>query len=305
MDAFAEIIGQKQAIALLKSAIVRDRIAPAYLFTGMAGIGRKLTAEAFAQALIQDPKSSVRIKQRNHPDVAWVEPTYLDKGKLLTIKEAEAAGLKRRGSPQIRLEQIRQVAEFLSHPPLESQRSLIIIEDAQSMAESAANGLLKTLEEPGKATIILIAPDSGSLLSTLVSRCQRIPFYALSRDEIQQVLTRNSLEIPDEILGLAQGSVGNAIASLAQFQAIPAELITKMQTIPQTPQQALTLAKQIAKELEIDGQLWLIDYLQNYFWRSQGLVSIIHSLELAKKQLASYVQPRLIWEVMLLQWIER
>jgi len=304
-EKFAEIIGQKQAIALLKSAINRDRIAPAYLFTGISGIGRRLTAEAFAQALIQDPKSSVRIKQRNHPDVTWVEPTYLDKGKLLTAKEAEAAGLKRRGAPQIRLEQIRQVAEFLSHPPLESRRSLVIIEDAQTMAESAANGLLKTLEEPGKATIILIAPDAGSLLSTLVSRCQRIPFYALSSGEIQEVLTRHSLAIPDEILALAQGSVGNAIASLEQFQTIPAELLTKAQTIPQNPQQALTLAKQITKELEIDTQLWLIDYLQTYFWRSQGLVSIARSLEVAKKQLASYVQPRLIWEVMLVEWIEK
>jgi len=118
-------------------------------------------------------------------------------------------------------------------------------------------------------------------------------------------LTRHSLAIPDEILALAQGSVGNAIASLEQFQTIPAELLTKAQTIPQNPQQALTLAKQITKELEIDTQLWLIDYLQTYFWRSQGLVSIARSLEVAKKQLASYVQPRLIWEVMLVEWIEK
>jgi DNA polymerase III subunit delta' len=306
MDAFSQIVGQEQAIALLRSALKRDRIAPAYLFAGVSGIGRSLTAQAFAEMLMQDRKSQERVKQRNHPDILWVEPTYTDKGKLFTAKEADAAGLKRRAAPQIRLEQIREIGAFLSHPPMESKRSLVIMQESQTMAEPAANGLLKTLEEPGQATIILIAPDSSSLLPTLVSRCQRIPFCRLAVSQIQQILAQNSqadlpTDLPDEILALAQGSVGDAIAAYEQFQSIPSALLSAAQQLPRNPREALTLAKQISKELEIGSQLWLVDYLQNYYWRSQGLVSIMQCLEDIKKQLQGYVQPRLVWEVALLQ----
>ncbi len=57
---------------------------------------------------------------------------------------------------------------------------MVVIEDAETMAEPAANGLLKTLEEPGKATLILIAPSPEALLPTLVSRCSAFPSVALA-----------------------------------------------------------------------------------------------------------------------------
>ncbi len=309
MNAFAQIIGQNTAIALLKSAIKQDRIAPAYLFTGMEGIGRRLTALAFAEAVINDPKSSLRVRGRNHPDLMWVEPTYLDKGKLLTAVEAEAAGLKKRSAPQIRIEQIRGIGQFLSQPPLESKRSLVIIEDAQTMPEAAANGLLKTLEEPGRATIILIAPNIGSLLPTLVSRCQRIPFYTLSSSELMTVLSmhnfnQNGIEqlFLQEIIDLAQGSPGAAIANLTQFETIPAQILTDAQNLSNNPRQALSLAKNISKELELETQIWLLSYLQNHLWRQNKLTTLktMQSLESAKQQLNSYIQPRLVWEVLLL-----
>lgn len=328
MDVFNQIIGQNTAIALLESAIKRDRIAPAYLFVGTAGIGRKLTALAFAEAIIDDPKSSQRVRGRNHPDLMWVEPTYMDKGKLLTA--AEAVGLKKRAAPQIRLEQIRAIGQFLSQPPLESKRSLVIIEEAQTMPEAAANALLKTLEEPGKGTIILIAPNLGSLLPTLVSRCHLIPFYTLTKAELMKVLSnveqnldrnlddavssqldRANLTDITEIIDLAQGSPGQAIANLIQFQSIPPQILMEIQTLPNTPVQALTLAKNVCKELEIEAQVWLLGYLQNHLWslsersqdravRNMQVIKTMESLECAKQQLNSYIQPRLVWEVLLL-----
>lgn len=75
---------------------------------------------------------------------------------------------------------------------------MVVIEQAEAMAESAANALLKTLEEPGRATLILIAPSPESILPTLVSRCQKIPFYRLDSSSLTQVLTRTgNLEILD------------------------------------------------------------------------------------------------------------
>ncbi|WP_019500676.1 DNA polymerase III subunit delta' [Pseudanabaena sp. PCC 6802] len=319
MDAFSAIIGQSQAIALLRAAIARDHIAPGYLFVGPSGTGRSLAAQAFTQMLVADRRSSdfvsnafSRVKARNHPDVLWVEPTYLDKGKLLTTAEAEAAGLKRRAAPQIRLEQVREVADFLSRPPLESKRSVVIITEAQTMAEPAANALLKTLEEPGQATIIAIAPDPGSVLPTLVSRCQRIPFYRLSQSALQQVLHQIGRDnLPDSVITLAQGSPGAAISAMAQFQSISPDLLAAVQQPPQRSLQALELARQIDRELDVESQIWLIDYLQNYYWQSSLLsktdnsallLNMMQSLEAARQQLNSYVQPRLVWEITFLQY---
>lgn len=299
---FDVVVGQSQAITLLKAAIKRDRIAPAYLFAGASGVGRSKTASAFAEILLGDHKSANRLSDRNHPDLLWVEPTYLDKGKMLTAKEAETAGLKRRALPQIRIEQIREISEFVSRAPLECKRSVVIIEEAQSMAESAANSLLKTLEEPLYATIILIVPDAGSILPTLVSRCQRIPFTRLNQAQMQEVLIREGhTDIPADVVALAQGSAGQAIDSFERFKSIPIELLNSVRQTPQDARSAMAIAKQITKELEVDLQLWLIDYLQNYFWEQQKSKSILQHLDKARELIARYVQPRLVWEVTLLQ----
>ena len=299
---FDIVVGQSQAITLLKAAIKRDRIAPAYLFAGASGVGRSKTASAFAEILLGDRKSANRLSDRNHPDLLWVEPTYLDKGKMLTAKEADASGLKRRAFPQIRIEQVRDISEFVSRSPLECKRSVVILEEAQSMAESAANSLLKTLEEPVYATIILIVPDAGSILPTLVSRCQRIPFRRLNPDQMQEVLTYTGhIDIPPEVIALAQGSAGNAIESFDRFKSIPVELLNSVRQIPQDARSAMAIAKQITKELEVDLQLWLIDYLQNYFWEQQRSKFVFQHLDKARELIARYVQPRLVWEVTLLQ----
>ncbi len=311
---FRHIVGQSQAVNLLTAAMTKSRIAPAYLFAGASGVGRALTALAFAQCLLGDRKSGHRISDGNHPDILWVEPTYLDKGKMLTVKEAEAAGLKRKTLPQIRLEQIREIAEFVSRPPLESERSLVVIDEAQTMTEAPANALLKTLEEPRHATIILIAPDGASVLPTLVSRCQKIPFVRLNQAQMEQILTDLGYEnLPAEILALGQGSVGNAITAYEQFQAIPAGMLQAVRQIPATPRQALTLARDITQSLEVETQLWLLDYLQVYFWQqftnqtddaqSNGMQiqTVLEILENAHRLIGRYVQPKLVWEVSLLR----
>ena len=172
MNAFAQLIGQNQAVEILKQAVLHDRIAPAYLFAGPSGVGRTLAARCWSEGLIGQNRTMANSLARkrllsNHPDFLWVQPTYLHQGKHLTATEAAAAGLKRKAPPQIRIEQIREIAQFLSRPPLEASRLVVVIEEAQAMTEAAANALLKTLEEPGQATLILIAPGVDALLPTL------------------------------------------------------------------------------------------------------------------------------------------
>jgi len=310
-SSFAPLIGQSQAIELLTRAVLQDRIAPAYLFTGAPGVGRGLAARCFAELLLV-PASSLssplsmnlrqRIQQRNHPDLLWIEPTYLHQGKRFSASEAAELGLKRKSPPEIRLEQIREIARFLSRPPLEADRSLIVLEQAESMAEAAANGLLKTLEEPGRATLILLAPSPESLLPTLVSRCQRVPFQRLDAEAMAQVLTQvghaEILQHP-EVLALAQGSPGAAIVHWQQLQAISAPLLTAVTQIPTSLSQALTLARQISQELDTEAQLWLVDYLQQHYWQQYRRSTLLKCLEDARRYLLQFVQPRLVWEVTL------
>lgn len=326
---FEDVVGQSSAIQLLAQAIARDRIAPAYLFAGSTGIGKCLVAQRFAERLLArlkielgttpegdrslpTPQQSTqrlsvlrqRIEQRNHPDLFWVEPTYLHQGKRVSISEAEELGVKRRSPPQIRLEQIREITRFLSRPSLESERAVVVLEDAETMAEPAANALLKTLEEPGKATLILLAPGGDSLLPTLVSRCQRIPFAPLTPEEMQQVLERNEkTEIvgQSEVMAIAQGSPGLAIASWKRLQTIDPELLSAAQRPLTSLRISLELARRISKVLDPEDQIWLIQYLQHYYWNQSYRPKIIQQLETARQHLGNYVQPRLVWETTLMQ----
>jgi len=324
---FSHLIGQEQAVELLTRAISCQRIAPAYLFSGPEGVGRYLAALEFSTLILtgKQDESLVRrkVNQQNHPDLLLVEPTYLQQGKLLTEAQAEAEGLKRKAPPQIRIEQIREITQFLSRPPLEASRAVVIINEAKTMAEAAANALLKTLEEPGQATIILIAPSADALLPTLVSRCQRIPFSRLATAELKQVLVQtNYHDIVEQetILAIAQGSPGEAMIATEHLNNLPATLLEQLKTLLNHQenaslaqiQLALTLAKEIAQTLDFKTQIWLVQYLQQWYWNNalQGtspltIRSRLEQLESTRKLLLNYVQPRLVWEVMFLNIIKR
>ena len=315
MDYFTSLIGQNQAVELLTQAVSQNRIAPGYLFVGSNGIGKSLAAKYFIDLLfsahLAEPRliASVqnRVQQRNHPDLLWVEPTYMNQGKRLSIKEAESVGLKRKAPPQIRLEQVREIGDFLSRPPLEAARSIVVLSQAETMGEGAANGLLKTLEEPGKAALILIAPTVESLLPTLISRCQKIQFNRLNPEAMALVLQQagfGEILSHSEVMGMAQGSPGEAIAIWQQLQSMPDDLLQKVKQLPQNLRSALALAKEIDKTLDTESQLWLIDYLQHCYWQQflAGKISRspLEPLEKARQYLLNYVQPRLVWECTLM-----
>ena len=308
---FSSLIGQPQAIELLTQAVMQNRIAPAYLFAGANGVGRSLAARGFIELIFTHTLTErtsrsdaikiiqTKLQKGNHPDVLWVEPTYQHQGQLLTPTQAAEKGLKRKAPPAIRLEQIRAITEFLGRPPLEASRNIVVLEQAETMAEAAANALLKTLEEPGKATLILIAPSPDSILSTLVSRCQKIPFVRLNIDGMSEVLTKTGnqeiLQHPT-ILNVAAGSPGEAINSYQQLQTIPSELLQIVSQPPKTYRNALELAKKVDKELDTEAQLWLADYLQQTYWNNLRQANVVQELEKAKKALRCYAQPRLVWE---------
>ena len=299
------LIGQEKAVKLLRQAVIQKRIAPAYLFSGTGGIGKSIAACGFAELILGCQPGRTALDK--HPDLIWVEPTYSDRGNLLTVSEAAAQNLKKRNPPQIRVEQVRHLTKFLYRRPLKSDRLVVIIEDAHLLSETSANALLKTLEEPGNATLILIAPESDSLLNTIVSRCQKLRFTPLANADLQLVLNQNNYSeicARAELMAMAQGSPGNAIIAWQNLQSISPELIEVLQRIvlqqkPQNILDAMITARNINEELDLTTQLWLVDYLQHYGWQYGLNSDLAATWEETKKYLLAYVQPRLVWESVL------
>jgi DNA polymerase-3 subunit delta' len=150
------------------------------------------------------------------------------------------------------------------------------------MAEGAANALLKTLEEPGDGLLILIAVAPDQLLTTIRSRCQQIPFTRLSPSQLTTVLERCGEagigDDPPVLVELAAGSPGALLRCRQAWAALPAGLADRL----------LGLAASA-------------DPWQLALWRRQAPLAQLQRLEQLRSQLRSYVQPRLAWEVALLE----
>ena len=305
-ELFADLVGQPLAVNLLTAALQQQRLAPAYLFAGPDGVGRQLAAlrllEGVLAAGVPSSRQRRRLVERNHPDLLWVEPTYQHQGRLLTRAEAEEAGLSLRTPPQLRLEQIRGVSRFLARQPVEAQRGMVVIESAEAMPEAAANALLKTLEEPGHGLLILLSAVPERLLSTIRSRCQLIRFLRLAEGDVQTVLQRcgEQADDPVELLAMAAGSPGALLDHRRQLEGLPQALISRLERLPEEPMQALALARDLCDSLDGEQQLWVIDWWQQQLWRAGAGDQPMRRLEILRRHLLAFVQPRLAWEVALL-----
>jgi DNA polymerase-3 subunit delta' len=212
------------------------------------------------------------------------------------------------------LEQIREVSRFLARRAVEAPGCLVVLEGAEAMAEGAANALLKTLEEPGDGLLILLTAAPEQLLSTIRSRCQQIPFARLAPALMLEVLAGCGAPgsepgdgDPVELVELAAGSPGALLAHRQQWQTLPEGMADRLRGLARglpEPLEALELARDLCEALDGEQQLWLLDWWQLVLWRqapgpAQG--SVLRRLEQLRSHLKAYVQPRLAWEVALLE----
>ena len=314
MNEFKNIYGQDLAIEILRSSLSKEHLSPAYLFTGPVGVGRKKTAKIFISAILdknQDKERTHRkIENNNHPDLLWIEPSYLIQGKSISQKKARSEGISMKSPPQIRLNKIKEIIEFLGKKPFESERSIVIIEDIEQINESASNALLKTLEDTNTGLFILITQRPEKLLSTIRSRCQIVPFIRLNDQQVNIIIEKLEVvqEIDDiprekvkELIDFSYGSPGRYLINLQYWLSISGTLRQKLEIKLTNQIDALQLAKEITDELNIEQQLWFIDFQQNRSWIKEKNSNIVKQLEELRKQLLKYVQPRLAWEVTLLE----
>jgi DNA polymerase-3 subunit delta' len=201
---FTEVLGQEKARNLVSRTMKSGRLPHAYIFKGPDGVGKRLFARGVAAALNCRGEmagracgvcsSCKKFLSGNHPDFMVVKP---EKG---TIK----------------IDQVREMCRALSYPPYESDLRIVLLEDVHTMRQEAANSLLKTLEEPPPANLlILTAEASQEILTTISSRCQVIPFYGLAEADCVSIILDQQLKLEPEsarvLSRLAEGSPGQAL----------------------------------------------------------------------------------------------
>src|SRR3954451_8705884 len=184
-ERWVEVVGQDRAVAQLQRAA--ERPVHAYLLVGPRGSGIEEAARCFAAAVVApdgDDRSWDLVLRGVHPDVVEVDPP----------------------ATQIRVEDAQTIVDEVSRSPIEGERKVILLFDAERLRlnEAAANKLLKTLEEPPpRAMIVLVTSGADQLLPTIRSRCQRVDFAFLSADNVATALRADGVA-PDRAKLLAR-----------------------------------------------------------------------------------------------------
>ena len=194
---FDEIIGNNKVKQDLQESIYNNTVSHSYMFIGIEGIGKKLIAKEFARKVLclnnhdancNTCDSCIKFNSGNNPDYLEIYPD----------------------GNSIKIAQIRQMQEKVYQKPIVSNKKVFIIDQSEKMTEEAQNSLLKTLEEPPEyMVIILITSNENKLLNTVKSRCIRINFAGLSKQEITEYANKKQINIlSSNILEMCNGSIG-------------------------------------------------------------------------------------------------
>lgn len=205
---FDEVIGQKHITQTLINQIESGKIGHAYLFCGSRGTGKTSTAKIFARA--------INCENPHHGSPCGTCPTCvaLEQSNSLDILEIDAASNNR-------VDEIRDLREKVKYPPVNGKYKVYIVDEVHMLTDSAFNALLKTLEEPPKYVVFILATtEVHKLPATILSRCMRFDFKLVSTDEIAQLIEKilNKSGIPYEpaavklIARAAEGGVRDALS---------------------------------------------------------------------------------------------
>ncbi|MDO4344228.1 MAG: DNA polymerase III subunit delta' [Eubacteriales bacterium] len=252
MIGFDQIIGHKDVVQHLQSAIRANKVSHAYILNGEKGSGKKTLARAFAAALEceDDEKrpcgkchSCRQAESQNHPDIT--EVTH-DKPNSISVDDIR-----------------RQVVEDVSVRPYSSPYKVYIISDGEKMTQQAQNALLKTIEEPPSyVVIIILTTNASALLPTILSRCVMLNTKPVPDSQVKRYLMEHA-QIPDYqadiCVAFAQGNIGKAVqlASSENFNEIKAAAIHLLTHIKEMDITEITAAVKAVSEFKVD----IRDYL--------------------------------------------
>jgi DNA polymerase-3 subunit gamma/tau len=189
---FEEIVGQGHITRILVNAILSNRIAHSYLFTGVRGVGKTTAARILAKALNCE-KGPIP-----NPCGQCANCSEISNGNSMDVFEID--GASNRG-----IDEVRQIIENIRYQPAKSRFKIYIIDEVHQVTKDAFNALLKTLEEPPSfGKFILATTEPHRVPETILSRCQRFDFRRISSREI---VRRLSDIAKDENLQVTQGAL--------------------------------------------------------------------------------------------------
>ncbi len=242
--AWAAVEGHGKTRARLARLLSEKRVPHALLFSGPQGVGKKQAALAVAAGfLCLNPKDGLAcgvcescraLAAGTHPDFFAVLPETSGK----TVRS-------------IKIEQIREMRGAVARAPKFSTRRAVLLDDAETMNDAAANALLKTLEEPpGDTLFLLVTGARQALLPTIVSRCMLVPFAPLDDEAMTRVLAAH--DVPEELRGsliaLSGGSAGRALQLFADDAlSLREDAMATLEKLPQmTPETVFSVGARLA-----------------------------------------------------------
>jgi DNA polymerase-3 subunit gamma/tau len=222
---FKEIVGQEHVTRTLANAIQSNRVAHAYIFSGVRGVGKTTTARILAKAL------NCAKGPTTEPDNTCDSCREISAGTSLDVLEIDAAS--NRG-----IDQIRELREMVRYAPATSRYKIVILDEAHQLTDEASNALLKTLEEPPERVIFILATTrSEDLVETIKSRAQLFQFRSLTfkeiASEIERITKAENLKIDSGAVAVlaraAEGSLRDGLSLLEQAIAYSGDDITDAQ----------------------------------------------------------------------------
>ncbi|ROS00055.1 DNA polymerase-3 subunit delta' [Sinobacterium caligoides] len=247
----------------LLTQVESDQLPHALLLSGSAGVGKRELAKALGYYLqcsdrselgaCGECKSCLLHAAGNHPD--FVE-CYLEDG-----------------AKQIKVDAIRQVSSFIVNKSQQGGYKVVIIAPAEAMNESSANALLKSLEEPGEKTVLILVSDStNGILPTIRSRCQQVPLGAVNELEAVAWL-KGRLDRPDQaerLLAIASGQPLTALA-LAQGEALQQrdQMLKELFELLDNRLDIVTASVRWSKFELLDSLDWLLSWMMDLARYSQ------------------------------------
>lgn len=209
---FDEVLGQKHITTTLKNQIQKDNIGHAYLFSGTRGTGKTSTAKILSRAV-----NCIDLKDGNPCNVCEMCRGIMDES-IMDVIEMDAASNRR-------IDDIRDLREKVIYPPSRTRYKVYIIDEVHMLTPEAFNALLKTLEEPPKHLIFILATtEPEKLPQTILSRCQRFDFKRVSTNDMtkrmEMIASDLSVDIDERVLNLiarsSDGAMRDALSLLDQ-----------------------------------------------------------------------------------------
>ena len=218
---FEEMIGQKPIVRTLQNAIKNNRVAQAYIFSGMRGVGKTTAARILAKAL--------NCQQGPTPTPCNKCEFCKEINEDHSIDVLEIDGASNRG-----IDEVRSLREGVKYRPIRSRYKVIIIDEVHMLTREAFNALLKTLEEPPPHTVFIFATtEFHKVPATIISRCQHFEFKKISQKEIIKhlidITQKEKIEVSSYGMNLiaeaADGSLRDAQSLLDKAVAFSGEII--------------------------------------------------------------------------------